>query len=443
MASINVANLILKMQEKMNNTTNERDLLYYAKTIEQLKSNAVFVVDNLLMLPTSPSQGVLYYVKSEQSVYWYNQEYSWQNISVTSFSTLFSWGSNTCGRLGDNTTTNRSSPIREITSSLNWCQVSAGGSHTSAIKPDGSLWAWGNNACGRLGDNTTTDRSSPVREITSSTNWCQVSAGGYHTTALKTDGSLWSWGLGTCGRLGNSALTVRSSPVREITSSTNWCQVSGGRDHASAIKTDGSLWSWGNNQYGRLGDNSVTNKSSPVREITSSTNWCQVSAGGFHTSAIKTDGSVWSWGCNNAGRLGDNTTTNRSSPVREITSSTNWCQVNSYNHSSAVKTDGSLWAWGYNSFGRLGDNTTTNRSSPVREITSSTNWCQVSAGSAQTNALKTDGSLWAWGYNRYGRLGDNTTTDRSSPVREITSSTNWCQVATGFAHAMAIKLISL
>jgi alpha-tubulin suppressor-like RCC1 family protein len=356
---------------------------------------------------------------------------------------LWAWGFNGSGPLGDNTTTARSSPVREITSSTNWCQVSAGCFHTSALKTDGSLWTWGNGACGRLGDNTTTARSSPVREITSSTNWCQVSAGGYHTSALKTDGSLWAWGLNTCGRLGDNTNTTRSSPVREITSSTNWCQVSAGCFHTSALKTDGSLWAWGSNNLGRLGDNTATDRSSPVREITSSTNWCQVSAGGYHTGAIKTDGSLWAWGFNGSGRLGDNTTTSRSSPVREITSSTNWCQVSAgCTHTSALKTDGSLWAWGNNGSGRLGDNTATARSSPVQEITSSTNWCQVSAG-YHTSALKTDGSLWSWGNNGSGRLGDNTATARSSPVREITSSTNWCQVSAGTAHTSALKGICI
>jgi hypothetical protein len=360
------------------------------------------------------------------------------------FLELYAWGSNFCGALGDNQVINQSSPVREITSSINWCQISVGRNTTKAIKTDGSLWAWGTNVCGDIGDNTVTTKSSPVREITSSTNWCQVSSSdGSHTIAIKNDSSLWAWGINTCGGLGDNTITSRSSPVREITSSTNWCQVSGGIGNTGAIKNDGSLWAWGRNTCGKLGDNTETNRSSPVKEITSSTNWCQVSAGGCHTSAIKIDGSLWSWGSNLCGRLGDNTTIPKSSPVREITSSTNWCQVSASEfHTSAIKTDGSLWAWGCNASGRLGNNSTINRSSPVREITSSTNWCQVVAGNYNTSAIKTDGSLWAWGSGSCGILGDNTTIPKSSPVREITSSTNWCQVSAGYRHMGAIKLVT-
>ena len=253
-------------------------------------------------------------------------------------------------------------------------------------------------------------------------------------------GALWSWGGNNNGRLGDNTITNRSSPVREITSSTTWCQTSAGFYHTSALKTDGTLWSWGRGNYGRLGDNTATSKSSPVREITSSTTWCQTSAGGISTSAIKKDGTLWSWG--GGLQLGDNTTTNRSSPVREASSSTTWCQTSvGYRHASAIKTDGALWSWGSNGCGQLGDNTTTGRSSPVREITSSTTWCQTSAGCVNNSALKTDGTLWTWGGNLCGQLGDNTITNRSSPVREITSSTTWCQTSAGKVDTSAIKTI--
>jgi alpha-tubulin suppressor-like RCC1 family protein len=263
--------------------------------------------------------------------------------------------------------------------------VSAGETRTAALKTDGTLWGWGGNLCGRLGDNTIVNKSSPVREISSSTTWCQVSAGAVHTAAIKTDRTLWSWGYNVQGQLGTNSVISRSSPVREISSSTTWCQVTVGRYSTAALKTDGSLWAWG---YGQLGDGTTTSRSSPVREITSSTTWCQVSAGYRHTTALKTDGTLWAWGNNTCGQLGDNTVVNKSSPVREITSSSSWCQISgSQNHTAALKTDSSLWSWGNNGAGRLGDNTTVNKSSPVREITSSSSWCRVFAGRDQTNAI--------------------------------------------------------
>jgi alpha-tubulin suppressor-like RCC1 family protein len=306
-----------------------------------------------------------------------------------------------------------------------------------------SVFSWGANGFGQLGDNTVTCRSSPVREISNSGNWCQTSAGGGHTSAIKTDGSLWSWGYNTGGSLGDNTTTSRSSPVREISSSSNWCQIAFGASIASAVKTDGSLWTWGCGIWGQLGDNSTNTRSSPVREITSSTNWCQTSPGSQVSSAVKTDSTLWVWGRNFCGTLGDGTSTNRSSPVREALSSTSWCQTASgSNAGTAVKTDGTLWTWGYGSCGVLGNNTTACTGVPGREITSSNNWCRTSTSRNQTvSALKTDGSLWNWGRNQYGQLGDNTTTGRSSPVREISSFTTWFQTSAS-AHISALKILT-
>jgi alpha-tubulin suppressor-like RCC1 family protein len=421
----------------------------------QLEAAKAIVNSNLLVSsvttcsalpPADQNTGRFVYLQ-DIGEYRFSDGITWGSDVSTSFkveASLFAWGFNTCGPLGDNTAVSKSSPVQEITSSTNWCLLGAGYFHTTAIKTDGSLWSWGFGACGRLGDNTTVNKSSPVREITSSTDWRQVSGGGKHTNAIKTDGSLWVWGNNNFGQLGDNTIVIKSSPVQEITSSTNWCQVSAGVDHSGAIKTDGSLWSWGNGVSGRIGDNTTVNKSSPVREITSSTNWCQMDNGNNHSNAVKTDGSLWAWGRNNYGQLGDNTTTDRSSPVQEITSSTNWCQVSTgFRHTTAIKTDGSLWSWGYNRYGRLGDNTTVTKSSPVREITSSTNWCQVSARAyAHTSAIKTDGSLWSWGYNYSGELGNNSTTNTSSPVREASSRSYWCQVSVGLNHTTALQVLS-
>lgn len=368
---------------------------------------------------------------------------SWVGVDGRSMNTvaersLWSWG---WTALGNNSTTTRSSPVREISSSTTWCQMSAGNCTTSAIKNDGTLWTWGeSNGSGQLGDNTTIARTSPVREVSSSTNWCLTSVGTGFTAGLKTDGSLWAWGYNFEGALGDGTKSCKSSPVREISSGTTWCGVSLGRNLAIGIKTDGTVWTWGRNSYGQLGDNTTEGRSSPGQEITSGTSWCRIAAGYNHSMGIKTDGSLWAWGRNVAGRLGNNSTTDRCSPVQEISSSTSWCQAaGGRQFSAAIKTDGSLWTWGFNTCGPLGDNTTIDRSSPVREITSSNIWCQVTADFAISAAVRTDGSLWAWGNNTCGRLGDNTTIMRSSPVREVSSSCAWCLVDAGTCHLAAIK----
>jgi len=365
---------------------------------------------------------------------------------------LWLWGNdqNGYGRLGDDTTTNKSSPIQTITGGTNWKQVSCGYGHVACVKTDGTLWLWGGNSyAGQLGDNTIVDRSSPVQTITGGTNWKQVACGYYHTAGVKTDGTLWLWGRNAYGQLGIGNTGTKSSPVQTITGGANWTQVSASNSFlgfSAGVKSDGTLWLWGRNGYGQLGDNTITNRSSPVQTITGGTNWKQVSCGYSRTAAIKTDGTLWTWGRNTAGALGDNTITDRSSPVQTITRGTNWKQVSCGYHTAAIKGDGTLWTWGRNSAGALGDNTITDRSSPVQTITGGTNWKQVSCGSTinsfgdtHTAAIKTDGTLWTWGRNIAGALGDNTTIHKSSPVQTITGGTNWKQVSCGYEYTAAVQ----
>ena len=301
-----------------------------------------------------------------------------------------------------------------------------------------ALWTWGINANGQLGDNSLTNRSSPVQTIAGGTNWKQIACG-YHTAAVKTDGTLWTWGYNNLGQLGDNTRTQKSSPVQTIAGGTNWKQVTCGQYHTVAIKTDGTLWTWGINTYGQLGDNSITQKSSPVQTIAGGTNWKQVACGHYYTAAIKTDGTLWTWGRNQFGELGDNSATHKSSPVQTIAGGTNWKQVAcGYKHTAAVKTDGTLWCCGYNGYGQLGDNSATRKSSPVQTIAGGANWKQVACGGYHTAAVKTDGTLWTWGINGFGQLGDNSITQKSSPVQTIAGGTNWKQVACGYRQTAAI-----
>jgi alpha-tubulin suppressor-like RCC1 family protein len=356
---------------------------------------------------------------------------------------LMTWGYNGYGELGNNTIIDTSNPVQTIANGANWKSFACGNLHTAAIKTDGTLWMFGYNVAGALGDNTVTNKSSPVQTVTFATNWKQVSTG-YHTAAIKTDGTLWLWGAnGNTGQLGDNTVVRKSSPVQTVAFGTNWKQVSCSSYYTAAIKTDGTLWIWGRNNLGQLGDNTIINKSSPIQTITFGTNWKNVSAGGRATAAIKNDGTLWIWGEGDKGELGDNLSgiNKKSSPIQTVAFGTNWKSVSAgYYHTTAIKTDGTLWCWGANSSGQLGDNTVIPKSSPVQTVAFGTNWKQVSAGFQFTAAIKTDGTFWNWGINTpYGQLGDNTIINRSSPVQTTAYGTNWKQVACGGYHAVVIK----
>ncbi len=357
---------------------------------------------------------------------------------------LWSWGRNNNGQLGDNTVTTKSTPVTTLVGGANWKQVSANGYFTSAIKTDGTLWTWGRNNNGQLGDNTVTNRSTPVTTFAGGTNWKQVSCGGYFTAAIKTDGTLWTWGNNLYSQLGDGTGTRRSTPVTTFAGGTNWEQVSCGYAHVAAIKTDGTLWTWGRNENsGQLGDNTITPKSTPVTTFLGGNNWKQVNSGASNVIAIKNDGTLWTWGRNNSGQLGNNTVTNRSTPVTTFAGGTNWKQVSAgYNHTAAIKTDGTLWTWGSNSYGIVGDNTTTQRNTPVTTFAGGNNWKQVSAGYYfHTAAIKTNGTLWTWGSNLYAHLGVNDNFTRCTPVTTFAGGTNWKQVEGGTYHIVATTYI--
>ena len=354
---------------------------------------------------------------------------------------LWLWGDGVSGRLGDSDTNIRkSSPVQTVSGGTNWRSVSLGNDHSAAIKTDGTLWIWGLGSFGRLGTNNSISVSSPVQTISGGNDWRSVIVGDQHSAAIKNDGTLWIWGVGGSGRLGTNNTASRSSPVQTISGGNDWKSVNLGVAHSAAIKTDGTLWIWGLGTSGQLGDDTTISKSSPVQTISGGNDWKSVNLGSAHSAAIKTDGTLWLWGNNGSGRLGDNTITARSSPVQTVSGGTNWRSVSlGDQHSAAIKTDGTLWLWGSGTSGRLGGNTITARSSPIQTVSGGTNWRSVSLGNAHSAAIKTDGTLWLWGLGTSGRLGTNNTTARSSPVQTISGGNDWKSVNLGRLHSAAIR----
>jgi len=290
----------------------------------------------------------------------------------------------------------------------NWRQVSTGDFFATYITKTGQAWF------GQANDST----FLKPQKINNDTNWkeslCGTTSGNANLFGqrllIKTTGTLWGLGYTADGWMGTgSATTTFVSPIRQIGSQTDWSTLRGGDKHVLALKTGGAIWSWGNNTYGQVGDNTAVNRSSPV-QVGALTTWTKIACGGNHSLALKSDGTMWSWGYNGYGQLGHGNSTNRSSPI-QIGALTTWASVFACgNFSFAIKTDGTLWAWGQNFQGYyewafyaaclgVGDNT--NRNSPV-QVGTATDWSNaIVFGDSQGSmkAIKSDGTLWAWGSN--------------------------------------------
>jgi alpha-tubulin suppressor-like RCC1 family protein len=287
----------------------------------------------------------------------------------------------------------------------------AASSHSLLLKNDGTLWAWGYNGSGQLGNGwisdaplgggTPPDRTSPIQIMT---NVKAIAAGSNHSLILKTDGTLLACGS---GNLGNGTFTqTQTSPIQIM---TNVKAIAAGQNHSLILKTDGTLWACGSNEYGQLGDGNTDNRTTPTQIMA---NVEAIAAGCGYSLILRTDATLWACGNNNFGQLGDGTTTNRTTPTQIMTNVK--AIAAGYVHSLIVKTDGTLLACGNNSFGQLGDGTTTNRTTPTRIMT---NVITIATGGGHSLIIKNDGTFWVCGQNAYGQLGDGTTTNRSTPVQ--------------------------
>jgi alpha-tubulin suppressor-like RCC1 family protein len=312
---------------------------------------------------------------------------------------------------------------------------------SAVIRSDGALFTVGNNQEGQLGQGDTTNRYS-LRRVGSETNWTKIHANKSRRAsaafrdfyiAIKSNGTLWAWGRNDYGQLGVGDASNRYSPVQ--VGSDTWSMISLGDAHALGIKSNGTLWSWGANG-GRLGLGDDGHRYSPV-QIGSDSNWSKVGAGSTHGLAIKTNGTLWAWGDNSYNKLGNGTGVSTKSPI-QIGSDTNWVEVyGGVYHSVARKSNGTLWAWGYGGHGNLGQGNTTDISTPT-QIGSDTDWSKLFLTEYTTFAIKTNGKLWGWGYNDSYMLGDGTTTQRNAPVL-ISDDTDWSEVRGGRFHTLASK----
>ena len=366
---------------------------------------------------------------------WYAQDVA-GNAEEIIEGELYMWGSCEDGSLAQNQQeVLRSSPA-QIPGST-WKDSGTGTNFSSVTKSDGSLWSWGPNNDGRLGLGDRNARSSPT-QVGTDTTWHQAHGTYSSTLATKTDGTLWSWGSNGGGVLGLNHTGKRSSPTQIGTEDTwdkDTFDTSLARNWAIAVKTNGTLWTWGDNEKGSLGQNNKTFYSSP-KQVGTGTDWdlgyAKVAAGLVGSAAIKTDGTLWTWGNNAEKQLGTDTPayTDCTSP-RQVGTSTDWKQIWMGYIGSAygLKTDGELWVWGSNSRGGLGLPTGAYpgaRESPMA-LGTTTNWKQIGTGNKSIGAVKTDGTLWAWGQNEHGQCGQNNRTDQESP-KQIGTTSDWSAV---------------
>ncbi|WP_309890693.1 hypothetical protein [Archangium sp.] len=336
------------------------------------------------------------------------------NLKVRQDGTVWAWGANSYGQLGDGTTTQRTTPV-QVVGLDNVGAVAAGDTHSLALKKDGTVWAWGHNEYGKLGDGTTTTRHTPV-QLAGLTNVVAIDAKKDHSLAVKKDGTVWAWGNNAYGKLGDGTTMTRYTPV-QVVGLSGVVSVAAGWMSSQALKQDGTVWGWGFNEQGQLGDGTIKSKLTPV-QVVGLTGATLLVAGDLHALAVKQDGTAWGWGNNETGQLGDGTTTTRLTPVQVSGLSGVTSIDTSYGHSLAVRQDGTVWGWGSNYVGQLGDGTTTQRLTPV-QVPAFSGVVVIRAGGMHSLALQQDDSTWAWGYNYSGQLGNGSIWESHSPVKVL------------------------
>lgn len=335
--------------------------------------------------------------------------------ALKSNGSVWSWGSNT---LGNGTINSSTTPV-QATGLTGVVAINSGVSYSIALKSDGTLRVWGSNSYGQLGDGTTTLRTTPVTGLWANSIAIATSDTDGITLAVKSDRTVWSAGNNNWGTLGDGTMVNRATPV-QVTGLTNVLTVAVGSYHALAVKLDGTVWTWGTEMSGEFGDGGASNsvQLTPI-QVPGLTNVVAVSAGYLSSYALKSDGSVWAWGMNAHGQLGLGSAYSSSSVPMQIVGLAGITAIAAgWYHATALKSDGTVSAWGDNTYGGLGDGTVTRRYTPV-QVSSLSNVVAISNGYQFSMAKTSNGTVKAWGYNGYGQLGDGTTTNRLTPVSVV------------------------
>lgn len=348
----------------------------------------------------------------------------WHSLVICADSTVKAFGENATGQLGDGGNTDQSTPVA-VSGLTSVVAVSAGGdqleAHSVALKSDGTVWAWGSNLYGGLGNASLINTTAPVQAIALS-DVIAIAAGGWHTVALKSDSTVWTWGWNIDGQLGDGTTTDRTI-AGKINGLSGVVDVKAGTYHVLALKSDGTVWAWGDNVSGQIGDGTTADQLTPV-QVSGLTDVVKIATGRFFSLAVKSDGTVWTWGENLYGQLGDGTTTDRSTPVQVtgLAGSVTVATCGAF-ECHVTLSDSTVWAWGRNTYGNIGDGTLTHRSTPV-QMDGISGVVGLAAGTNFSLAYKADGTFWGCGRNASGQLGDGTFLQRNT----LTQSTLVCPI---------------
>ena len=348
-------------------------------------------------------------------------------LIVKADGSVWAWGANGYGQIGDNSTgTRRDLPTAVTGLTADVVAVAAGRDHSLALKSDGTVWAWGSNANGQLGlgSASSTPQKVPV-QISSLPTVVAIAAGASHSLAVASDGYVWAWGLNTDGQVGDASYTQRNSPLKLTSIAPTAVAVASRNNHSLALTSSGTVLAWGNNSSGQLGIGGTQGQWSPM-QVSNLSNVDAISAGDFHSMAKRaTDETVWAWGSNGDGRLGIGSTAARSETPVAVTNLGAVARISAGgSHSVAAKSDGSVWAWGLNGSGQLGVTCTSPCNTP-NFVTSLSSVDKIAAGQSHTVSVTTDGTVWASGVNNTAQIGDGTLRTRFTPVKVSEAGYVW------------------
>jgi hypothetical protein len=324
------------------------------------------------------------------------------------------WGSNLSGQVGDGTVdTTRTLPVRPFGLGSGVSHVAAGGTFTLAVR-NGTVLAWGSNSEGQLGDGTL-DRHLIPMPVSTLTNVTRVSAGFHHSLALKSDGTVWAWGDNSEGQLGNGTHNDRRQPV-QVSILTGVTDISAGDMFSLALRSDGTVWAWGDNVKGQLGDGTFEDRLRPVK-VPGLVNVVQVAAGARHGLALRSDGVAFGWGSNSSGQLGDGTRDSRVVPGR-VTFLAVITQITAGSNSTHALSNGQPYWWG----SMCPADCAITDGPPELHPVGLTGVTRIASGAYHHLAVRFDGTLWSWGVNDDGQLGDGTRNNRDDPVLVLAAS---------------------